>query len=233
MSADFARIEADSDGLLGVAIATDAGVRRFGADVPITAWSTIKVPLALAATSASGDARTAGLVEAAITESDNSAAESLWSELGAPTSAGRDVENVLAAGGDTTTRVQTERIRIGFTAFGQTMWPIAEQASWAAHMRCIRGARFVYELMRKITTSQRWGLAARGMAAKGGWGPDADGRYLVRQMAVIPARGANIGVAIAARPDDGTFASGVRLIDTLSNWVLKWSPRLAGTACRR
>ena len=42
--------------------------------------------------------------------------------------------------------------------------------------------------MGQVTGDQRWGLGALPDAKiKGGWGPAPSGRYLVRQIAVVPA----------------------------------------------
>ena len=41
--------------------------------------------------------------------------------------------------------------------------------------------------MQRLTADQRWGLAAKGIAAKGGWGPGSGGDYLVRQFGIVPA----------------------------------------------
>ena len=68
----------------------------------------------------------------AITESDNRASEQLWSGLGDPAEAARQVQGVIAEGGDTATVVESRRLRRGFTAFGQTQWTLQRQARFAA-----------------------------------------------------------------------------------------------------
>ena len=95
------------------------------------AWSTIKVPLAIAALR-SDRSRAKDLVVKAITESDNAASEQLWSRLGGPAEAARQVQGVIAEGGDTATVVESRRLRRGFTAFGQTQWTLLRQARFAA-----------------------------------------------------------------------------------------------------
>jgi hypothetical protein len=80
----------------------------------------------------------------------------------------------------------------------------------------------VLDLMGQITSSQRWGMGtlANTVAFKGGWGPDTDGAYLVRQMAVVHlGDGTRIGLALAARPADGSFATGVSDLNALARWV--------------
>ncbi|MGO9156626.1 hypothetical protein [Mycobacterium sp.] len=54
---------------------------------------------------------------AAITESDNAAAESIWASLGDPVIAARKVEAVLRQTGDFTT-VQSQKVLPEFSAFG-------------------------------------------------------------------------------------------------------------------
>ena len=76
--------------------------------------------------------------------------------------------------------------------------------------------------MGQITPSQRWGIGALAttVAFKGGWGPGIDGAYLVRQMAVVHfSDGGRVGLALAARPADGRFDTGVTHLNALAEWV--------------
>ena len=58
------------------------------------------------------------------------------------------------------------------------------------------------------------------VALKGGWGPGADGRYLVRQMAILRlANGTRVGVALAVKPADGQFDTGVANLNAVARWV--------------
>ncbi len=61
----------------------------------------------------------------------------------------------------------------------------------------------VIDLMQRLTTGQQWGLAAKGFAAKGGWGPGTDGEYLVRQFGMVPTQSGQWGVALAAEVHEG------------------------------
>jgi hypothetical protein len=97
------------------------------------AWSTIKVPLAIAAIRR--PTSDLSLVDAAITESDSAAAERLWTDLGEPETASSHVEEVLATAGDLA-KVQSRRVRPGFSAFGQTQWPLADQAMFMSIAVC-------------------------------------------------------------------------------------------------
>ena len=47
-------------------------------------------------------------------------------------------------------------------------------------------------------------MLGKDVELKGGWGPDPDGRHLVRQMGIAGP----LAVALAAIPADGSFESG-------------------------
>jgi hypothetical protein len=205
---------------VGIAIAAAGGtsLASFGAWSTGVAWSTIKVPLAIATVRAgSGDTE---LVSKTIVQSDNTAAEKLWSQLGDPAAAARQVQAVIHDGGDTTTVVESRRLRPGYTAFGQTQWPLVRQAQFAARLPGIAEASPIVELMGNLTTGQRWGLAAKGFAAKGGWGPGTRGEYLVRQFAIMTADSGHVGVALAAEAHDGVFKTGVDVVNKLADWLV-------------
>ena len=188
-------------------------------------WSTMKIPVAIATVKlAKGHPSqdTLRLMRLAITQSDNDAAMELWSQLGSPTAAAAQTQAVLREGGDTTTVVPSERLRPGYTPFGQSNWSLAAQATFAASLPCMANTGQVLELMGQVTPSQSWGIGAitATVAFKGGWGPGRDGAYLVRQMAVVRlADGSRIGLAIAARPADGRFDTGVADLNALAGWV--------------
>lgn len=187
------------------------------------AWSTIKVPLAIAALR-HDRARADNLVVKTITESDNRASEHLWCQLGEPADAAGRVQAVVNECGDTTTVVESRRLRRGYTAFGQTRWPLDRQARFAAQLPHLGDAAPVIDLMRRLTAHQRWGLAAKGFAAKGGWGPGVREGYLVRQFGIVPTDSEHVGVALAA--EAGAFETGVEIIDTMTDWLAGQLPGL-------
>ncbi|GAB4710351.1 hypothetical protein MOKP122_45500 [Mycobacterium avium subsp. hominissuis] len=123
--------------------------------------------------------------------------------------------------------VESRRLRRGFTAFGQTQWSLQRQARFAAELSTIPDAAEVIDMMQRLSPTQRWGLAAKGLAAKGGWGPGGRGEYLVRQFGVVPTPTGNWGVALAADTHDGVFETGVDVLDTLTDWLLSRLPSLA------
>jgi hypothetical protein len=217
-------------GDVGIAVAGAQQSRSFGKWSSGTAWSTIKVPLAIAAIRKNSPAAQPLMAEA-IAESDNAAAEELWAMLGSPPEAAQAVQTVLAEGGDSSTTVQSERVRPPFTAFGQTDWPQQQQARFAFALPCLGAASSVIDQMRHLDSEQQWGLAADGVAAKGGWGPQPDGRYLVRQLAVLTNDAGNSGVALAAKPADGRFETGAAMITKLGAWVLEHRGELPAGRC--
>jgi hypothetical protein len=187
------------------------------------AWSTIKVPIALAVEARFGGAppsSTQALFTRAITASDNAAAEELWGSLGPPDLAAGQVERVLATTGDTT-RVETRVLRPGFTSFGQTNWSLIAQQRFIAGLRCLPNSRQVLTLMQEIEPDQRWGLGTLGGAEfKGGWGPDPSGRYLVRQMGIVRlGNGRLLATSIATVPADGSFATGTANLSQIARWL--------------
>jgi hypothetical protein len=211
---DRARFEALAlDGEVGVALSSgeELGTIRGG-----VAWSTIKVPLALAVAAREPTTLDEELIDLALTVSDNVAAYSLWERLGPPDVAAAAVQDVLAAAGDTTTSVETQVRRAGFTPFGQTQWTLAAQAQLMAALPELPHAEGVRECMRRVVPEQRWGLGMLGdeIELKGGWGPDPEGRHLVRQMGRVGSH----AVALAAASQDGSVESGTAMLDRLAEW---------------
>ena len=186
--ASFAALEARLGGRIGLAV-SGLGfvqrVQRLGAVDRVIAWSTSKVPVAMAVYAAGlGTERQADL-RAAITASDNAAAERLWAALGGGTRAAAAADAQLRAAGDTQTAIQSERLRSEFTPFGQTEWALADQARFTAGMTCVRAGAQVQGLMGQTVAAQRWGLGAdRGVRAAQGWvgprKPARTGRRLAR-----------------------------------------------------
>lgn len=226
LEASFDQLAATVPAKVGVAVARPDRTFSLGSWWSGVAWSTIKVPLAIAALRKDWlGARE--LATKAVTESDNRASEQLSSQLGEPAEAARQVQAVVAEGGDTATVVESRRLRRGFTAFGQTQWSLQRQARFAAELSTIPDAAEVIDMMQRLSPTQRWGLAAKGLAAKGGWGPGGRGEYLVRQFGVVPTPTGNWGVALAADTHDGVFETGVDVLDTLTDWLLSRLPSLA------
>ncbi|ORM28690.1 hypothetical protein [Williamsia sp. 1135] len=226
----------EQPGSVGIAIGPVNGTtpaQLFG-DLPTeVSWSTIKVPLALAALREVGAVAQPD-INLAIMNSDNAAAERLWEMLGTPTEAAAAVTDVLRSAGDTTTVVQSQNVRAGFTAFGQTEWSLMEQARFASQLPCMPDSAGVLALMREVGGTQQWGVQSiEGTAVKGGWGPqpDTEGNYLVRQMAVIPVESGDVVVTMATTPDNGTFEDGTAVLDDVGAWITENLDELPAGQC--
>lgn len=234
LGSQFAKLQAELQGAVGVAFGAPRGpVTVLGSLTTGPAWSTMKVPVAIAFVRQNGTS--SGVVRRAITLSDNAAAMALWDSLGASTSSRvARVQRVLSDAGDQTSRVQGRVVRAGFTPFGQTIWSLSAQQAFAARLPCIRGAAPVLELMGQIDSSQRWGLGRIGTRPifKGGWGPSPGGSYLVRQFGIIRVRSGRVAVAMAAQPADGSFTTGTRYLDRLAQWVAAHAVGGRPAACR-
>lgn len=228
-AASFRTLQARLGGRIGLAVSPlgkGRPVERIGSLTRGVAWSTSKVPVAMAVIAAGGSRRQASDLRAAIAASDNAAAERLWSSLGGGSTAARAATRQLRGAGDRHTVVQSERLRGGFTAFGQTSWTVADQARFAAGLPCLSAGRAVLRLMGRTVRSQRWGLGRVDGAAqlKGGWGPGhrpgVDGGYLDRQLGIVSVRGTPIAVSIASLPGDGRHDTGTRNLTTIARWAV-------------
>ena len=184
-----------------------------------TAWSTIKVPLAIAGLRETDPPEVTEAMRAAITQSDNEAAESIWASLGDPAAAAVKVEAVLAEA-DAPTTVESRKVRPEFTAFGQTTWSLGDQATFLSSAACDPRNQPIMDLMGQIASDQLWGLGQiEGAKFKGGWGPSLEGNYLVRQFGVIPVNDGAAVVAVAVEPKSGAFDDGTQALTQIANWL--------------
>ncbi|WP_448851790.1 hypothetical protein [Corynebacterium sp. 335C] len=196
------------------------------------AWSTAKVPIAVAYQRATGEVDET--VEAALTVSDNDAAAAMWDSLGGGMASRDAVDEVLADAGDHHTHMQTTEDGVYNGIFGMTDWTVAGQSVMGANLLCIDGGPEVYEVMGQIAEDQSYGLGrVDGAHFKGGWAPDPEtGEYLVRQLGVVPAfgndgdaaDGAFAGVAVAVEPEDGTYQTGMDVLDELAEVIAEHPP---------
>ena len=147
-------------------------------------------------------------VRAAITLSDNNAAELMFATVGP-----EPVDTVLAEAG-LDAAVNTVKVRPEFSTFGQTALGVADEAALADHLACLSGAADVLSLMGQVDASQAYGLGSVGALFKGGWGPDAAGMYQVRQLGLMPrGDGTFAPVALTALPADGSYATGQAMLN--------------------
>jgi hypothetical protein len=104
------------------------------------------------------------------------------------------------------------------TTFGQTIWSLSDQVHFLSRAACDSRTTALLDLMNRIEDDQRWGIAAISDARfKGGWGPSTAGKYLVRQLGLIPASNGTLAVALAAEPASGSFNDGIQALDKLAH----------------
>ncbi|MBH0781380.1 hypothetical protein IT779_34430 [Nocardia sp. NEAU-351] len=236
LAADFTQLQPSLRGEVGMAIMPVGGGRMtvFGDWTTGIAWSTIKVPLAIAALRHDREA-TLDAAEAAITVSDNDAAEQLWQSLGDGLEAAQAVQNVLDEAGDRSTGVAGPKTTLDYTSFGSTEWTLTEQVRFASKLPCLRDTDDVTKLMGEITPEQGWGLGTiDGAEFKGGWGPDDDtGVYLVRQFGLVPTASGKVAIAFAAQAESGTYDDGTLMLNRLARLLTRHLDELRGGKCAR
>ncbi|HZQ31884.1 MAG TPA: hypothetical protein VFB19_09130 [Mycobacterium sp.] len=234
LQAEFAALEKQLGAKMGVVAVSLGGSKalaRLGDWDSGPAWSTIKVPLTIAALREEGTSQVTDPMAAAITESDNAAAESIWESLGDPAAAASKVEVVLREYGDDTT-VESRKVRPEFTAFGQTMWPLTNAAQFTAGAFCDPQNSPIFDLMGKVVAGQSWGLGhIAGSRFKGGWGPSPAGNYLVRQIGVLSTPTGQVALAIAAEPSSGSFVDGTNDLTRVANWLQQHIAELPSGKC--
>lgn len=213
------------------------GVHLLGASPSDVAWSTIKVPLAIAAVGDDPGDQTWQHASAAITRSDNSAAAALWRGLGAPEEAADAVEEVLAGYGAPEVVLETGDLRPPFSSFGQSLWTVPSQAAFAAALMCAAAESpdgRVRAEMARLVADQQWGVAALAAAhAKGGWGPEPDGAYVLRQLGDVEIAGEAYAVALSARAATGTYAQAAEDVTELVRWwEREVAPSAPGVVCQ-
>lgn len=196
----------------------DDGIRTAGSLADLPAWSTAKIPLALAVIDSGQGEAHSDSIALALEESDNSAADTLWSALGA-TDAERAaaVTQVLRDAGDATTTVPSEQLVAGFSIFGQTQWATTDQVVFLTRLPCLDGADEVIADMGRVAPAQSWGIGALpGATYKGGWGPSQAGGYTARELGwYTNTAGRRVLVAMAARSAEG-FDSATAVLDGLA-----------------
>ena len=204
VQAQLDRLVADVVGRHGGRATVAVGSFTAGDNRPEPAFSTMKVPLAIAALRQSQafypDA------EAAVTRSDNPAAHRMFGQVPAA-----GYEGVIREAGARTTTPAGYQMG--------TLWTTSDQAEFASGLRCVAGHEPVLDMMGRIVDYQHWGLGRIGGARyKGGWNYH-EGGHLARQFGLIPGPNGDIAVAITAhspKGHEGSFAMLNELADGLS-----------------
>ena len=235
LGAEFTQLENQLHAKMGIAIsAVGANPKQlvFGDWTSGPAWSTMKVPVAITALGEENPPTVTDAMRAAITASDNAAAESIWDDLGGNSvTAAHKVEVVLNKYGDPTT-VEWQKKRPPFTAFGQTIWSLTNQVRFTAAAVCDNASAPIFALMGQIEADQRWGLGViPDTRFKGGWGPSPAGRYLVRQLGVLKTPTGLTAVAVATEPATGSFDDGMQELTEVSKWLTSHMAELPTGQC--
>ena len=240
-AASFASLAGQLQGSEGLAVAPlgRGRIDTFGSYQAGHAWSTSKVPVLatlLGDYEKSGQVLSAqGHTDAALAleQSDNAAAESLFSILeqihGGLDGASIAVQHTLERAGDHHTTINTAPNDQGFTTWGQSIWSTTGEILFyrALARGCLLGPHdtaYVLGLMRSVIQSQRWGAGEAGypsavpLAFKGGWGPEAGG-YLVRQTAIVGSGDRGYVMSMIAKPASGSFADATAMITALAGWA--------------
>lgn len=222
LTASYAKLSGTLGQPVGVSIMAVGGgpAIDLGDQTPQVAWSTIKVPVALAAQRKNG---VLPAENAAIVNSDNGSAESLWASLGSDQQAAQDVTAVLREGGDRKTVVPSEKRRAEFTIFGQTVWALPDAATFTAHLPCLPESKHVVSLMGQVAGNQQWGIeviSGRTTAVKGGWGPALDGGYVVRQIGLLTRKdGSQTAFALSTHAPGASMESGIAALNQVGRWI--------------
>ncbi|MDY6050400.1 MAG: hypothetical protein SPI77_07630 [Corynebacterium sp.] len=209
-------------GSAGIAVDDGTGLALNSGYVDgMVSWSAIKVPLAIAALR-----QNPGLYDttfAAITYSDNGAAQALWDALGAGDAAATAVAEVVGETGQSLA-VNPYVTRPGYTAFGQTLWSLPEMAYFGARLNQVTGSQQVLDMMSQVVADQSYGLGTLPSAQfKGGWGPTEAGGYTTRQFGRVRLGGNGdgtggtvVGIAIYAAPADGSYATSQAMLTAMA-----------------
>ena len=217
-------------GDVGIAVSDGTTTIEAGRTAPEAAWSTSKVPVLIAANRTG--AADSQLVSSAITYSDNEAAKVAWAALGEGTAAAQAAQSVIAEAGDTATQVQSQVTRPEFTAFGQTMWSVGNQAKFMAGLRCVEGAQPIIDAMGVADPAQAYGLRTLpGALMKGGWGPSLAGAYDVRQMGIVQLGGHDVAVALIASSPDGQYPSTQKVLTSMAEALAQAETQWPSPAC--
>lgn len=213
-----AEVEDEHDGVAGVAVSFRQGEAAAGVPGDSSAWSTLKVPIAIAA--AQRGTASESWISSAVSDSDNAAATQLWNSLGNELEAAHAVELVMWRGGG------PGEVRHAVThypggPFGNSVWKLEPQARFATQLPCIEDAGEVYDAMGEIAAWQDDGIGmVSGSRFKGGWSQERiDGgvyTYTYRQFGSVPAGEGIIGLAVIAHPADGTHETATDMLDELA-----------------
>ena len=208
---DIDAIEEETGTELGISLYNGHINGYTGTVATLPSWSTIKVPIALAAQEHCdvSDEALHTLIKAAIEWSDNDSASTLLDCVGT-----EHVEEEVAEAGASIN---------ANAAFGRSEWPLASAARYGWYLSTRDEDNEVIVAMYNVVDEQQWGLGAFDNAAfKGGWSGDRrDGSWHSRQFGFVPVDDTALGVAIAARSPDGSDTDTIEALDQLTAALAK------------
>lgn len=179
-----------------------SGVQRVGETAGLEAWSTAKVPIALAVVGQGLGEKFAHEISESLRISDNDDAATLWESLGSDeTTRAKAVDDLLREAGDKNTAFKnadgTQK------QFGLTIWDVSDQVIFLSNMPCLTGADQIINDLSNIDDSQKWGMGILPNAVfKGGWGSGQHG-FVSRQFGWFTnSENARVIVALAVLADD-------------------------------
>lgn len=215
-------------GDVGIAVANGHETASAGDENPLQSWSSIKVPIAIAAMR--NDNWWIDSMQASIKWSDNDAAIRLWNSL--PDPKGEVAEVLKEAHGTQTTFIE-EVTEPTYDAFGEPLWSVPEQAQFANHLTCIADSEEVVAAMGDIDPDQSYGLGKLNNAHfKGGWGPDDEtGAYSARQFGLVTIGGTDVAVSIFAQSDEGNYDTEQLMLTMMARKLAKLAGRLPAAEC--
>ncbi|MHA2787736.1 hypothetical protein ACXZ66_01095 [Corynebacterium sp. S7] len=186
------QIEEEFDSLVAISVYSPNGNVSLGSIATMPAWSTIKVPIALASLEQCSydDELRDELIADSLEWSDNDSAYSLWTCLGTDDEAKDLVEDVVAESGTS--------INIA-PAYGMTEWSVAAQARYGYSLTELDSDNPVIQGMSNVIDEQSFGIGEiDGAVFKGGWSDTEEGTFQTRQFGFIEVGGEQYGIAIAA-----------------------------------
>lgn len=216
IATEVSRIEQSKGAQVQVSWLEGGQIQTAGNLQDLPAWSTSKVPVAMAIYAQGKADANSGNISAAIRASDNAAAEALWQGLGSSDSQrAQAVTAILRQAGDSHTTVPSTRLRSGFTIFGQTQWSTTDQLQFLQNFNSLPGAKQLKSHMYAAYGNQRWGIGRLpNSAVKGGWGPTLSGGYTARQIGWFQSEGKETPIAIAAQAS--SFAAATAVVDEVA-----------------
>lgn len=237
------RVRSDLDGIvrevtehygaeIGVSVRAAGTVVHVGTLDEVRAWSTMKVPVAVAAVRRATAGKRLPLLRDdltyALTMSDNDAAMRLWTSLGTWRQSSVALTRVLHEARDPTDAVAAENAA-DYTGFGDIHWSLGSQVTFADRLACLRGSAPVLDGMGQVVPVQRMGLGALpGSRFKGGWGPEPDGTYLLREFGLVGPAGRQVPVAYAVVPDAGSDTTARKAAEALAEALAPVVDRVSG-----